>query len=209
MAQINIKIKKSEVFSPAYKSTTVSPLQSNPATRSFSVMFPAENMHLVTSNSYLKQDRDHLALPPMSKDISHTQITITDWEWPHLIPLSTCLTQLWSPNSIVTTGDLNPFLDMWLIFARRFALRHVATASHSCRSKNVQHKFVAYLKKLTCGEIWGEYLFSSRLAGKNICLPAGLSLHAAGICKEYPSSAPLSIFLHETPTAAGGFALVY
>lgn len=43
------------VIPPAYKSTTVSPLQSNPATRSFSVMFPAENMHLVTSNSYLKQ----------------------------------------------------------------------------------------------------------------------------------------------------------
>lgn len=47
--------KKHSMISPAYKSTTVSPLQSNWETRSFSVIFPAENMHLVTSNSYLKK----------------------------------------------------------------------------------------------------------------------------------------------------------
>lgn len=39
---------------PAYRSTTVSPLQLNEAILSFSVMFPNENIHLVMSNSYLK-----------------------------------------------------------------------------------------------------------------------------------------------------------
>ena len=38
---------------PAYISITVSPLQSNSATRIFSVIFPDENMIHVTSNTYL------------------------------------------------------------------------------------------------------------------------------------------------------------
>lgn len=41
------------------------------------------------------------------------------------------MTQLCSPNSIVTTGDLNPSLDIWLIFARRFAPMALATALQS------------------------------------------------------------------------------
>lgn len=47
------------------------------------------------------------------------------------MPLSTCVTQLCSPNSIVTTGDLNPSLDILLIFARRFAPKAWATAFQS------------------------------------------------------------------------------
>lgn len=38
---------------PAYRSTRTSPEQGSEATRSFSVMLPGENMHLVTSNVYL------------------------------------------------------------------------------------------------------------------------------------------------------------
>lgn len=50
----------------------------------------------------------------------------------YLILLSTCFTQLCSPTSIVTTGVLNPSLDIRLIFARRFAPSPLATALHKC-----------------------------------------------------------------------------
>ena len=46
--------KKSPCTIPAYRSTTVSPRQLKRATRSFSVMFPALNMHRVMSYSHLK-----------------------------------------------------------------------------------------------------------------------------------------------------------
>lgn len=54
----------------------------------------------------------------------------------YLTPLSTCVTQLCSPNSIVTTGDLNPSLEIRLIFARRFAPSPLATALHSSWPRN-------------------------------------------------------------------------
>lgn len=136
------------IIPPAYKSTTVSPLQSNPATRSFSVMFPAENMHLVTSNSYLKQRWTHFKLRHVLVCIhscAHSIIKLRANKllWlirteTYLILLSTCLTQQCCPNRIVTTGDLNPSLDIRLIFARRFAPSPLATAIHSCLSRNVK-----------------------------------------------------------------------
>lgn len=42
-------------FIPAYISTTVSPVQDNWAIRSFSDIFPALNIHLVTSNVHLQK----------------------------------------------------------------------------------------------------------------------------------------------------------
>jgi len=56
----------------------------------------------------------------------------------YLMLLSTCLTQLWSPSSIVTGGDLNPSLEMRLIFARRFAPSPLATTVHSWSPKLVK-----------------------------------------------------------------------
>lgn len=59
----------------------------------------------------------------------------------YLIPLSTCLTQLCSPSSIVTLGDLNPSQDIRLMMARRFAPSPLATASHKCwRPERVTHQ---------------------------------------------------------------------
>lgn len=49
----------------------------------------------------------------------------------HLMPLSTCVTQLLLPSSIVTTGVLNPSLDIRLIFASRCAPRALVTAVHN------------------------------------------------------------------------------
>lgn len=47
------------------------------------------------------------------------------------------------------------------------------------------------------------------MAEQNKCLPAGLGLHVAGNCEGCLSSALLSIFHHETPTAPGGLSPVY
>lgn len=47
------------------------------------------------------------------------------------------------------------------------------------------------------------------LAETNSCLPAELGRHASGSCEGGPPSAPPSIFHPETPTAPGGYALVY
>lgn len=136
----------------------------------------------------------------------------------YLILLSTCLTQLCSPNSIVTTGDLNPSLDIRLIIARRFAPSPLATALHSCWwSKKVKsnQQMLSFCtlstkkKKREFEKVWQQYQFSSIVAGKNNCLPAGLGLHASGSCEGGPPSAPLSILHHEFPIGPGGLSLVY
>ena len=56
---------------PANKSTTTSSEQSNEAMRSFSVMFPQLNMHLVMSYEYLVAIHDMLLL---FHYLSHTHI---------------------------------------------------------------------------------------------------------------------------------------
>ena len=122
-------------------------MQSNPATRSFSVMFPAENIHLVTSNSYLKQkgEEEVMSFTQLLGNFINwcARLIITDT---YPIPLSTCLTQLCSPNSIVTTGDRNLSLEIRLIFAKRVAPRPSATVLHSCPSTQVGGNY--YISKL-------------------------------------------------------------